>query len=94
MHELVELMPFATVRDLENWIARLNGLGPYMDQTIDLMREGMRRGLVQPRIVMERVPAQIARQVVEDPSGGQSLFQCIRDDAGVDTGRGTAAAAH
>jgi len=43
-------------------------VGPYVDQTIDLMREGMRRGLVQPRIVMERVPAQIARQVVDDPS--------------------------
>ncbi|EFK94908.1 protein containing DUF885, bacterial [sediment metagenome] len=68
VHELAELLPFATIDDYENWIARLNGLGPYLDQTIDLMREGMRRGLVQPRIVMERVPAQIARQVVEDPA--------------------------
>jgi uncharacterized protein (DUF885 family) len=67
-HEMAELMPFATIDDYENWIARLNGFGPYLDQTIDLMREGMRRGLVQPRIVMERVPAQIARQVVEDPA--------------------------
>ncbi len=68
VHELAELLPFATIGDYENWIARLNGLGPYLDQTIDLMREGMRRGLVQPRIVMQRVPAQIARQVVEDPT--------------------------
>ena len=67
-HEMAELMPFATIDDYENWIVRLNGFGPYLDQTIDLMREGMRRGLVQPRIVMERVPAQIARQVVEDPA--------------------------
>ena len=68
VHELAELLPFATVRDYEDWIARLNGLGPYVDQTIDLMREGMRRGLVQPRVTMERVPAQIARQVVDDPA--------------------------
>jgi len=68
VHELAELLPFTTIGDYESWIARLNGLGPYLDQTIDLMREGMRRGLVQPRIVMERVPAQIARQVVEDPA--------------------------
>ncbi|MDQ1345073.1 MAG: hypothetical protein QG586_603, partial [Pseudomonadota bacterium] len=47
-HELAELLPFATIDDYENWTARLNGLGPYLDQTIDLMREGMRRGLVQP----------------------------------------------
>jgi uncharacterized protein (DUF885 family) len=68
VHELAELLPFATIGDYENWIARLNGLGSYLDQTIDLMREGMRRGLVQPRIVMERVPAQIARQVVDEPA--------------------------
>ena len=68
VHELAELLPFASVRDFENWIARLDGLGPYVDQTIDLMREGIRRGLVQPRVTMERVPAQIARQVVDDPA--------------------------
>jgi len=60
--------PFATARDFELWIARLNGLDTYVDQTIDLMRDGMRRGLVQPRIIMERVPAQIAKQVVTDPT--------------------------
>ena len=68
VHELAELLPFATVQDYQNWIARLNGLGSYVDQTIDLLREGMRRGLVQPRIIMQRVPAQIALQVVQDPA--------------------------
>ena len=67
-HELAEILPFATARDFELWIARLNGLDTYVDQTIDLMRDGMRRGLVQPRIIMERVPAQIAKQVVTDPT--------------------------
>jgi uncharacterized protein (DUF885 family) len=67
-HQVTELLPFATVRDYENWLARLNGVGGYVDQTMDLMREGMRRGLVQPRVIMERVPAQIARQVVTDPA--------------------------
>ena len=67
-HELAEQLPFATVRDYENWIARLEGIGPYVDQTVALMREGMRRGLTQPRVIMERVPAQIAQQVVTDPA--------------------------
>jgi uncharacterized protein (DUF885 family) len=65
-HQLAEILPFKTVQDYENWIARLGSLDTYVDQTIDLMREGMRRGLVQPRVIMERVPAQIAKQVVSD----------------------------
>jgi len=67
-HEVAELLPFATVTDYEHWIRRLEGTGAYVDQTIALMREGMRRGLVQPRVIMQRVPSQIARQIVEDPA--------------------------
>jgi uncharacterized protein (DUF885 family) len=67
-NQIAELLPFATPKDFENWIARLNGIGPFVDQSIALMREGMRRGLTQPRVIMERVPAQIARQVVTDPA--------------------------
>jgi uncharacterized protein (DUF885 family) len=68
VNQIAELLPFATAKDYENWIARLNATGPYIEQTIALMREGMRRGLTQPRVIMERVPAQIARQVVTDPA--------------------------
>jgi uncharacterized protein (DUF885 family) len=67
-HQMAEILPFRTAQDYENWIARLGGLDTYVDQTIDLMREGMRRGLVQPRVIMERVPAQISKQVVTDPT--------------------------
>jgi len=67
-HQVAEALPFATQRDYENWIARLNGIGPFVDQTIALMREGMRRGLTQPRVIMERVPAQIAKQLVASPA--------------------------
>lgn len=67
-HQLAEVLPFQSVRDYEQWIARLQGVDTYVDQTIALLREGLRRGLVQPRVIMERVPAQIARQVVADPA--------------------------
>jgi uncharacterized protein (DUF885 family) len=66
--EVAELIQFSTAQDYANWIARLDGLGPYVDQTIALMREGMRRGLVQPKVIMQRVPDQIAKQVVSDPT--------------------------
>jgi len=66
--DMAELIQFATVKDYTNWIARLDGLDTFVDQTIALMREGMRRGLVQPRVIMQRVPDQIAKQIVADPT--------------------------
>ncbi|MDR3403725.1 MAG: DUF885 domain-containing protein [Chthoniobacter sp.] len=70
--ELGDALRFETVKDYEDWIARLRSFGVYMDQTIALMREGMRRHLVQPKITMRRLPAQIARQIVTTPE--QSPF--------------------
>jgi uncharacterized protein (DUF885 family) len=65
--ELAGLIQFSTARDFENWVARLEGIGTYVDQNIALMREGARRGLMQPKVIMQRVPDQIAKQVVSDP---------------------------
>src|SRR3546814_20068622 len=43
--------------------------GPALvDQSIALMEEGVRTGNVPPKVLMERVPAQIAAQIVEDPA--------------------------
>jgi prolyl oligopeptidase len=43
-----------------------------MDQTISLMREGLRVRMVLPEVIMRRVPAQIDKQIV--PQADQSLF--------------------
>lgn len=65
--ELVEVLRFETVRDYEDWIARLQRFGAYADQTRALMREGIRRGRVQPKVTMQRVPAQLAKQRAISP---------------------------
>jgi uncharacterized protein (DUF885 family) len=70
--EILELLPMATVKDYEDWLSRLGGFGTYMDQTIALMQAGVEAGLMPPRVVMERIPAQIALQAVESPE--QSRF--------------------
>ena len=69
---LADILSFETVKDYEDWLARLNSFPQYMSQTIALMREGIKTRIIQPRIVMERVPAQIKQQIVENPE--QSLY--------------------
>jgi uncharacterized protein (DUF885 family) len=71
-NSVADAITFSTVQDYENWIARLETLPTYMDQTIALLQEGVRRKVVHARVVMERVPAQIKRQIVDDPVS--SLF--------------------
>jgi uncharacterized protein (DUF885 family) len=63
-HELADELRFTTVADYENWIARLGKMGDYVTQTIEVMREGIRQKRVHPRVIMERVPAQLDTQIV------------------------------
>ncbi|MFQ5816565.1 MAG: DUF885 family protein [Terriglobia bacterium] len=71
-NELGDALRFATVKDYEDWIARLEAFPNYMEQTIALLREGMRVGMVHPKVILERLPGQIAAQIVDDPA--DSLF--------------------
>ncbi len=65
--DLVDRIRFETVKDYEDYIKRLQSFGNYTDQTHELMRESIRRGMVHPKIIMQRVPAQIDKQIVTDP---------------------------
>ncbi len=65
--ELADALRFETVRDYEDWIGRLRGFSGYMDQTIALMREGIRARMVLPKVTMQRVPGQIDKQIVARP---------------------------
>lgn len=64
---LADLLQFDTVRDYEDWIARLRAFPMYMAQTMALMKQGMREGMLHPAVVMKRVPAQIRKQLVGRP---------------------------
>jgi uncharacterized protein (DUF885 family) len=65
---IVEALAFNQVRDYRDWLSRMRALPAVIDQTIALMREGVKAGNVPPRVLMQRVPAQIAGQIVDDPT--------------------------
>ena len=64
LSELTELLRFQTVKDYEDWIARLRAMPVYVRQTIALMREGVREKILWPKEVERRVSAQIEKQLV------------------------------
>ncbi len=59
---------FETKQDYIDWLKRLQTFGKFMDQTIALLREGIRRGIIQPRVIVGRVPAQVEKQLVDAPT--------------------------
>lgn len=67
LSEITELLPFQSVKDYEDWIARLNGIGTLVDQHIALLDLAVREGRTQPRVIMQRIPAQLAEQNVAKP---------------------------
>ncbi|RYG12795.1 MAG: DUF885 domain-containing protein [Burkholderiales bacterium] len=65
---IAEVLPFATVKDYQDWLRRLQALPAAIGQITALMQEGVDAGNLPPRVLMQRVPAQIAGQVVDDPT--------------------------
>jgi uncharacterized protein (DUF885 family) len=52
-----------TVKDYQAYLSRLNQLGPWIDQAIANMREGIKRGIVQPKAIMESALPQFKQLV-------------------------------
>ncbi|HEX7832020.1 MAG TPA: DUF885 domain-containing protein [Thermoanaerobaculia bacterium] len=65
-------VPLATVKDYENYIARMNAWPKYVREQIALMRAGIARGFTVPRATLEGYDSTIAAHVVDDPA--KSVF--------------------
>ncbi|HEX3548809.1 MAG TPA: DUF885 domain-containing protein [Candidatus Elarobacter sp.] len=61
-------LPFATRRDYEAWAARVERWPRKVDAAIGVLREAVAQRMLWPRVVMERVPAQLDRQLVAPES--------------------------
>src|SRR5262245_4992986 len=83
---LSHVMPARTAGDYEDILGRLRGTPDLVEQTIALMKEGLRRGVTPPRITLRDVPAQTQAILVEDPATSPFLgaFQAFPDAIAAD----------
>ena len=58
---------FDSIDDYNNYVSRLKELPQVMDEYIALMREGLRTGMTQPRVILDGREVPIRKQLVEDP---------------------------
>ena len=65
--ELPRNLPLVMVRDYENYIARLGDFADYAAGHIEIMREGIRRGVTVPSVIMQRYNDPLEAQIVDDP---------------------------
>ncbi|MFN8672113.1 MAG: DUF885 domain-containing protein [Candidatus Sericytochromatia bacterium] len=63
---LIDMMPFKTEKDYENYLSRINFFNLIIEQLIDLMKKGMDKKLTVPKIAMKKVILQIKRQIPDD----------------------------
>jgi uncharacterized protein (DUF885 family) len=66
--QLPHLMPLATAKDYENYVARLRAWPRYVDQQIALMKLGIARGFTVPKAVLTGYEGTITAYIVDDPA--------------------------
>jgi uncharacterized protein (DUF885 family) len=63
----VGIQPFRTIRDYDNFLARIRAFSSWTDLAIARSREGIAKGFTQPRPVVLRLLPQLEAQVVARP---------------------------
>ena len=67
LEEIAEVLPFASTQDYRDWLKRMAAVPTVVEQATALMREGLKAKNTPPKVLMQRIPAQIGSQVVDDP---------------------------
>ena len=66
--ELHQRTPLRTTEDYRNYIARLTAFRRYTAGYIELMREGLRRGMTLPSVSLDGIEETITPHIVTDPA--------------------------
>ena len=64
--------PFKTVQDYDNWLARIGQFPVWADSSMANFRQGMRAGVVLPRVLVLKMMPQLQAQITTDAT--KSLF--------------------
>src|SRR5919107_5789428 len=80
--QLGDRLRFQTLKDYEDWLARLRAYPTYVEQTTELLREGVRVKMLWPRVTLQRVPGQLDRQLAAstEESGFYKPFRSFPAD--------------
>ena len=65
LNQVASRLRFTTVQDYEDWLLRMSKVDTVIEQTVERAERGRKDGYMAPAILMKRVPAQIATQLVE-----------------------------
>jgi uncharacterized protein (DUF885 family) len=65
--DLPHAVPLDTVKHYEDYIARLHQVPRAFDETIEVLRQGEKDGLMPVRFLLEQVPAQCEGTITENP---------------------------
>ncbi len=81
LESTVERLRMQSVKDYEDWLARMAKIETVIEQTMARMEKGRKNGYMPPRILMERIPNQLAQQTVENPEDSPyfGIFESMPD---------------
>jgi uncharacterized protein (DUF885 family) len=66
--ELPRTTPLSSVRDYDNYVARLQAFRQYALDNIELLKEGIKQGMTLPSVVLADVDKTISPHMVDDPT--------------------------
>ena len=66
--------PFKTVKDYDNWLGRVHGFTAWTDSAIANFRVGMQRGVVLPKVLVQRMIPQLQAKDIVVTDATQSLY--------------------
>jgi len=65
--DLVNGMPFDSVPHYQDYLSRLHQIPRMLDQVTEVMRQGLKDGLMPPKLVLEKLPGQCDGVIAANP---------------------------